>query len=232
MWILYLVPSFFVVVATISRVRLPCIKKLVDCVLSSNQLAWRQTILNLRTVFPYHFFRENCGTLPWTPQVVLMFIFELPPFAMMVYQVYFSGGVVRQLSDSSSGRAYHLSLIRLMSKKYFGTNAKQSSEKNLMPSLKIFYGVVLGQGILYIVAYLLEVFSFIPRRSLIHHSGFRGQLGVEYVNLYYAYAFEKCMGGAVLVPNKINLVNFAMDSLNSDSSRNKLYGGSDAAQLS
>ncbi|EEC69179.1 hypothetical protein OsI_38152 [Oryza sativa Indica Group] len=100
----------------------------------------------------------------------------------------------------------------------------ENSEKNLKASLIIFYGMVLGQGILYIVACLLEVFSFIPRKYLIRHGGLGGQMGVEYVNLYYAYAFEKCMGGAVLAPKKISLITFAMDSLNSDSSRKKLYG--------
>ncbi|EEC82571.1 hypothetical protein OsI_27122 [Oryza sativa Indica Group] len=99
-----------------------------------------------------------------------------------------------------------------------------NDSKNLKASLIIFYGMVLGQGILYIVACLLEVFSFIPRKYLIRHGGLGGQMGVENVNLYYAYAFEKCMEGAVLAPKKISLITFAMDSLNSDSSRKKLYG--------
>ncbi|XP_006658904.2 uncharacterized protein LOC102712743 [Oryza brachyantha] len=210
MWLLYLVPSFFVVLATISRLRLPCIKKLVDSVLSSKQLAWRQTILNL-------------GML--SAIVVLMFIFELSPYAMIVYQLY--ALVVVSFGNfqiPAAGVRIVLSLIRLIQQDYTADGTSKDSRKNLNPSLNIFYVVVLGQGILYIMACLLEVFSFIPRRSLIRNGGLRGQLGVEYVNLYYAYAFEKCMGGAVLVPKKINLVNFAMDSLKSDSSRNKLYG--------
>ncbi|KAF0887611.1 hypothetical protein E2562_002328 [Oryza meyeriana var. granulata] len=79
----------------------------------------------------------------------------------------------------------------------------KDSEINLVRSLNIFYGIVLGQGILYILACLLEVFSFIPRRSLIRRAGFR-----------------------VLAAKKISFVNFALDSLNSSdsSSRKKLYG--------
>uniref|UniRef100_A0A0E0EFB0 DUF4220 domain-containing protein n=1 Tax=Oryza meridionalis TaxID=40149 RepID=A0A0E0EFB0_9ORYZ len=109
-----------------------------------------------------------------------------------------------------------LALIRL-----YGV---EREKHNLKPSLNIFYGMVLGQGILYIIACLVEVFSFIPRRYLIRRGGFGGQMGVEYVNSYYAYAFEESMGGAVLAPKKISLITFAMDSLNSDSSRKKLYG--------
>uniref|UniRef100_A0A0E0ECR4 BLE2 protein n=1 Tax=Oryza meridionalis TaxID=40149 RepID=A0A0E0ECR4_9ORYZ len=101
---------------------------------------------------------------------------------------------------------------------------KEDEETNLVPSLIVFYAMVTAQGILYTVACTLEIFSFIPRRSLIRRAGFRGQLGVEYVNLYYAYALEKCMEKAVFAPKKTSLSNFAMDSLNSDSPKNHLYG--------
>ncbi|XP_073362993.1 uncharacterized protein [Aegilops tauschii subsp. strangulata] len=84
--------------------------------------------------------------------------------------------------------------------------------------------MVLGQGIFNSVACMLEFFSFIPRRYLVHRGGFRGQCGVESVNVYYAYALEKCMQEGVLAPKKISLTNFAMDSLNSDSSKNQLHG--------
>uniref|UniRef100_A0A8R7RB75 Uncharacterized protein n=1 Tax=Triticum urartu TaxID=4572 RepID=A0A8R7RB75_TRIUA len=84
--------------------------------------------------------------------------------------------------------------------------------------------MVLGQGIFYSLACMLEFFSFIPRRYLVHRGGFRGQCGVESVNVYYAYALEKCMQEGVLAPKKISLTNFAMDSLNSYSSKNQLHG--------
>ena len=99
---------------------------------------------------------------------------------------------------------------------------KDGENETLVPSLSIFYGMVLGQGILYIAACILEFFSFIPRRSLIRQSGFGGQWGIASVNLYYAYAFEKYMEGGVLVPKKISLITFAMDSLNSDSPKMQL----------
>ncbi|TVU50537.1 hypothetical protein EJB05_01912, partial [Eragrostis curvula] len=122
-----------------------------------------------------------------------------------------------------------LSLLRLIFHNYYGDgvhpgNKTLGDETNLTPSLIIFYGTVLGQGILYIVACILQIFSFIPRRSLVHLGGFRGQLGVESVDLYYEYAFSKFMAGDVLAPKKINLITFAVDFLNSDSSKNQLYG--------
>uniref|UniRef100_A0A0D9X2A1 BLE2 protein n=1 Tax=Leersia perrieri TaxID=77586 RepID=A0A0D9X2A1_9ORYZ len=96
-------------------------------------------------------------------------------------------------------------------------------EINLDATLTIFYGMVLGQGILYMAACIFEFFSFIPRRSLIRHGGFGGQWGVASVNLYYAYAFEKYMEGGVLAPKKISLITFAIDSLNSESPKMQLY---------
>ncbi|EEE52147.1 hypothetical protein OsJ_33984 [Oryza sativa Japonica Group] len=66
---------------------------------------------------------------------------------------------------------------------------------NLVPSLKMFYAMVIAQGILYIIAAVLEIFCFIPRRHLVRHGGLQ----------------------------RISLGNFAMDSLNSDLSKNQLY---------
>ncbi|KAG8093084.1 hypothetical protein GUJ93_ZPchr0012g20925 [Zizania palustris] len=123
-----------------------------------------------------------------------------------------------------------LASIRLHTQNYTANDGKDnnnkdpSSEKNLKTSMNIFYGIVLVQGILYIIACLVELFSSIPRRRLIRRVGFRGQLGVEYVNRYYAYALEKCMQGPMLAPTRISLVNFATDSIDSDSSKNRLYG--------
>jgi hypothetical protein len=47
---------------------------------------------------------------------------------------------------------------------------------------------------------------------------------VESVNLYYAYAFEKYMQGDVLAPKNINLNNFVVDSVNSETPKMQLHG--------
>uniref|UniRef100_A0A0D3GUD4 BLE2 protein n=1 Tax=Oryza barthii TaxID=65489 RepID=A0A0D3GUD4_9ORYZ len=113
-----------------------------------------------------------------------------------------------------------LARMRLTRHDYIGVGEKT----NLGQSLTILYSMVLGQGILYIVTGMLEVFSFIPLRSLVRRAGFTGQWGVESVNLYYEYAFDKYMEGGVFAPKRINLSNFAIDSINSDLSKNQLYG--------
>uniref|UniRef100_A0A0D9X297 BLE2 protein n=1 Tax=Leersia perrieri TaxID=77586 RepID=A0A0D9X297_9ORYZ len=218
--------SLIVLLATISRMRLPCIVKLVDAILSRKRLAWRQIVLNFCML---------------TAIVMLVFTFiDIPRIAIIIFQLcalvavsfgnfQIPAAVVRVLlALLRLGQLdYHADGDNIGEQGYLAdgsTIGQQGNEKNLKPSLNIFYGMVLGQGILYILACLLEVFSFFPRRRLIRHGGFRGQLGVEYIDLYYGYAFEKCMGGPVLAPKKISLITFAMDSLNSDSSRNKLYG--------
>jgi hypothetical protein len=70
---------------------------------------------------------------------------------------------------------------------------------------------------------VVEIFSFIPRRFLINRGGFKGQWGVDSVDLYYSYALEKCMESNVLAPN-ISLCNFVINYLNSDSTKRQLHG--------
>ncbi|KAF2924216.1 hypothetical protein DAI22_07g253300 [Oryza sativa Japonica Group] len=215
---LYLVLCFFVLLPTISRLRFPCIVKLVGNVLGRKLLPWRQVILNMCmlaaiVMLVFTFSDELPLSIVYDVSVLLLLSFgnfQIP--AATVRVVLALAGILHQKDEP---------------KKEVKPDCEKKDDndsKNLKASLIIFYGMVLGQGILYIVACLLEVFSFIPRKYLIRHGGLGGQMGVENVNLYYAYAFEKCMEGAVLAPKKISLITFAMDSLNSDSSRKKLYG--------
>ncbi|TVU37499.1 hypothetical protein EJB05_10815, partial [Eragrostis curvula] len=106
----------------------------------------------------------------------------------------------------------------------YGDHPDDDSKTNLGASLNIFYGMVLGQGILYIAACILEMFSCIPKRSFSRHGELRGQWGVEFVNLYYAYAFERSMEGDVLAPKKISLNSFAIYCVNSDMPKMQLHG--------
>ena len=119
-----------------------------------------------------------------------------------------------------------IALMRLLPQDYCseGDPANDSGKINLKPTLNVFYGMVLGQGILYLAARILEFFSFFPRRSLARRGGFRGQKGVQSVDMYYEYAFEKCMNTSILAPKKMNLTTFAMDSLKSGSRKEQFCG--------
>ncbi|KAF0906431.1 hypothetical protein E2562_011429 [Oryza meyeriana var. granulata] len=59
-----------------------------------------------------------------------------------------------------------IALTRLLHQNYYGKggHANDPDKKNLKPTLNVFYGMVLGQGILYLVARILDFFSFFPRR--------------------------------------------------------------------
>nr|TKW34732.1 hypothetical protein SEVIR_2G325200v2 [Setaria viridis] len=117
-----------------------------------------------------------------------------------------------------------VSLQRLIRHEYGDGDPNNPANTNLAPSLNIFYVMVFGQGVLYLIACTLEIFSFIPRRSLIRRGGFRGQWAVESIDFYYRYALEKCMERDVLAPKKTSLISFAMDSLNSGSPKMQLHG--------
>ncbi|KAI5008467.1 hypothetical protein ZWY2020_009515 [Hordeum vulgare] len=208
----YLILFVVVLLLTISRLRFPSIIKLADWALGSKISFWRQGILNLcmfaGTVIPV-------STFPRSYQHV-MIIFDT--FALMITSF---GNLQIPAASLRIGLAVE-SLIDIP-QDYHGDN-ERDDKKNLMTSLIIFYVMVLGQGILYIVAGILDIFSFILRRSLVHSAGFRGPQGMEYINLYYAYVFDKCRKGAVLVPEKSSLITFAVDSLNSGSPKKQLYG--------
>uniref|UniRef100_A0A0D9X2B2 BLE2 protein n=1 Tax=Leersia perrieri TaxID=77586 RepID=A0A0D9X2B2_9ORYZ len=210
----YVLLLVVVLLVTISGFQFPIIIKLLDSTLGSKQV-WRRITLNLCVIAS-----------------LLMPILIIPVLRVEVITVEGVAIVLASFGNLQIPAAIvrvALTLLRLIPHYYYGQNEhidenNLGDKKNLAGSLNIFYGMVLVQGTLYIAACIFEFFSFIPRRSLICHGGFRGQWGVASVNLYYTYAFEKYMEGGVLAPKKISLINFAIVSLNSDSPKMQLYG--------
>ncbi|KAM3371457.1 hypothetical protein ACQJBY_018712 [Aegilops geniculata] len=214
---MYLILFVVVLLATISRLQFPGIMKLVDLTLGSRIIYWRRVILNLCMLAAVAMFVFTFEGVGW----IVILIFKLCGLVVIV-----SFG---NLQIPAAVLRIVLALLRLKAQSYYGhdehVDKKILGDKtNLVPSLNIFYGMVLGQGILYIVACILDVFSCILLRCLARGARFRGPRAVEYVNLYYAYVFEKCMEGAVFARKKISLIAFAMDSLESDSPKMQLYG--------
>uniref|UniRef100_A0ACD5WPE7 Uncharacterized protein n=1 Tax=Avena sativa TaxID=4498 RepID=A0ACD5WPE7_AVESA len=206
-WIVFITLLVPVLLVTISRLRFTGIIKLVDSALGSRQVIWRRVITNLCMI-------AALGMQTFMLQVYLSMDLEWIVLILLCALVVVSFGNFQ----------IPAAVLRIVLASLGLQHKYKDDEKNLAASLRIFYGMVLVQGIFYAVAGMLEYFSFIPRRFLLHHGGFRGQWGVESVHLYYAYALEKCMQDGVLAPKKISLSNFAMDSLNKDSSKNQLYG--------
>ncbi|XP_010230262.2 uncharacterized protein LOC100823030 [Brachypodium distachyon] len=201
-----------VLLVTLSRLQFPGIVKLVDSTLGDKLLPWRRVIIRLCMLAAMVTLVFTSGT---------GFQYGIIIFQVLALVVVSFGN----LQIPAAGLRIGLALSRIRDNNYLGDDDQMVPEKiNLVPSLNIFYAMVLAQGILYIAACILEVFSFIPRRSLVRRAEFRGRMGVEHVNLYYAYAFEKCMRGAMLTPEKIGLIRFAMDSMKSDSPKMQLHG--------
>uniref|UniRef100_A0A0E0I514 BLE2 protein n=1 Tax=Oryza nivara TaxID=4536 RepID=A0A0E0I514_ORYNI len=196
-----------VLLVTISRLQFPIIINRVQGALGRKYVFWRPFIL------------YSCML---TAIVMSMFMVDkLHPYALVYVDIEALAIVsFGNLQIPAAIARVVLAGLCLHPKGYDG----QGGTAHIVPSLKILYGMVLGQGIHYIVAGMLEAFSFIPRRSLIRNGGFTGQWGVESVNLYYADAYDKYMEGGLFASKRISLSNFAMDSLNSDLSKNQLYG--------
>ncbi|OEL24907.1 hypothetical protein BAE44_0014072 [Dichanthelium oligosanthes] len=212
-WIGFHILFLTVLLLTISRLRFQRIIKLVDRALGRKQVFWRRLMLNMCMIAALvmngtmhdnlHHHRYFVVSYQLSAVVVVSFgNFQIP------------AAVIRIV----------LSLLRLIQQDYGDGDPNNPANINLAPSLNIFYVMVLGQGILYVIACTLEIFSFIPRRSLIRRGGFRGQWAVESIDFYYSYALEKCMESDVLAPKKTSLISFAMDSLNSGSPKMQLHG--------
>ncbi|KAI5008474.1 hypothetical protein ZWY2020_009522 [Hordeum vulgare] len=215
-WAAYLVLFVVVFLLAISKLRFIGVIKLVDCALGRKLACWRRVIINL---------------CMFAAVVMLVLNFHgMGPYLIISFQTYalliVSFG---NLQVPAAVLRIGLALSRLIPQAYYGDDehvdkTTLGDKTNFVPSLNILYAMVLAQGILYIVACILEVFSFILRRSLIHLAGFRGPLGAEHVDLYYAYVFEECMRGVVLAPKKTSLITFAIDSIESNSPKMQFCG--------
>lgn len=211
---------------TISRLRFPMIIKLEteNSSVSRRLLIWRPVVLTLcmstAMVLSVYLSPEPDEMIESMVLVLLVVSFSSLQFPAAVVRLMLAVWAIAELDCRNNGphrRAYCGEFLE-------ESDVPTNYEHNLVPSLKIFYGLVLVQGILYTVACILECFSFIPRRSLVCRAGFRDQWGVKSVNMYYTYAYEKCMEASVLAPKNMDLTAFAMDCLNSDSPNMQLYG--------
>jgi hypothetical protein len=201
-----------VLLVMISRLPFPSVIKLVDRALGSQQMLPRRGILN------------SCML---ATGVMLLFIGGDNIRDLTAFELYAVGIVsLGNLQIPAATVRVVFALLRLFLHNYSDDDKRDDdgSKITLAQTLDIFYGMVFAQGILYGVACILALFSFFPRRSLAHRGGFGGRWGVESVNLYYAYAFEKYIQGDVLAPKNINLSNFAVESLNSDTPKMQLHG--------
>lgn len=104
------------------------------------------------------------------------------------------------------------------------TDYQHPDDANLVESLVVFYALMISQGGIYLLACICGLFSFVPRRGLVHLCSFKGKWGKKCVDLYYDHAYDKCLEGSVIKPEEMDLVSFAIESLNSSSREKRLAG--------
>ncbi|CAL5005247.1 unnamed protein product [Urochloa decumbens] len=99
-----------------------------------------------------------------------------------------------------------------------------TANPNLVPAIIGFYVLALCEGSLYILASILGLFSFFPRRSLVRHSKlFHGQRGAKAIDLYYQHAYATCMDtGPFAAKKNLSLAGFATESLMTSSSSSEM----------
>jgi hypothetical protein len=213
-WIVFALLFLPVLLITISsRLPFPVIRRLLDSSLGTKKIFRRQLIIRLCMFAALAMSVFMCDYYPMHWVVVV--VYDLYALVVVSFgNLQFPAAVAR----------IWIALMRLVKHDYYGKDANNSSKTNLGPSLNIFYGMVLGQGILYVMACLLQNFSFIPQKSLARRSGLTSQCGRNFISLYYSYALEKNMEGDVLAPKKISLNSFAINCLDSEKPEMQLHG--------
>ncbi|KAE8812939.1 hypothetical protein D1007_10035 [Hordeum vulgare] len=97
-----------------------------------------------------------------------------------------------------------------------------TENKNIKSAVEILYIMVLSQGVLYMAACIIEPYSALFRRSLAVSCGLVDKSGMESIDLYYEQAYDTFLQESLVgSTKKMSLVNFAVDSLNRDASRDK-----------
>ncbi|CAO2202561.1 unnamed protein product [Urochloa humidicola] len=88
-----------------------------------------------------------------------------------------------------------------------------TANPNLVPAIRVFYVLALCEGSLYILASILGLFSFFPRRSLVRHLKLGGKRGAQAIDLYYQRAYATCMDtGPFAAKKTLSLAGFATDT--------------------
>jgi hypothetical protein len=213
-WIVFtllFLPVFLITIIS-SRLPFPIIRRLLDSSLGTKKIFRRQRIMRLCmfAALAMSVFMSDC----W----MVVVLYDL--YALVVVSF-------GNLQIPAAVARIAIALMRLVNHNYYGEDANDSgkSKTNIAPSLNIFYGMVLGQGILYVMACLLENFvSFIPKKSLARRSGLTSRCGRNFISLYYSHALEKSMEGDVLAPKKISLNNYAINCLDSEKPEMQLHG--------
>jgi hypothetical protein len=184
--------------------QLPSIIKLADSAAGRKLIFWRKIVMNLCMFVAAVMLVVTSGSLG-----ILIILFQA--YGLMVVSF-------GNLQVPAALLRVGFAALSLAQPSDYGDT------KNLVLSLTIFHVMALGQGILYIVPCILQAFSFILRRCLVRCAGFRGEWGIECVDLYYSYAFEKHMEGGILSAKNISIITFAMESLKSDTPKMQLRG--------
>ncbi|KAL6614910.1 hypothetical protein ACP70R_037180 [Stipagrostis hirtigluma subsp. patula] len=177
-------------------------------------------------VIMHIFFLLN-SVFPFPPLAYLVLV-NVSPFTLaMSFIILLAALLIGNLQIPASVAQVVLSSLRLRrllaSHDYYPL--PQGSSPNLVPSIAVFYVLAVCQGALCIMACVLGLFSFFPRRSLIHRSKFSGKHGVNAIDLYYERAYATRMEiGVFTGGDKISFGNFAIESLSSSSGELQIAG--------
>ncbi|XP_023733950.1 uncharacterized protein LOC111881788 [Lactuca sativa] len=181
----------------------------------------RETASHLRKVKGRYLEKKKTLNRTWTSSDV-----PLLPYGQWVFLSRNISRLLYWLQLASATACVVLSLIKLV-KQNFGEIEKGDTDKrNRKSALIIFYSLALAEAMLFLLEKAYWEWKVIIKKLLdkINDECELGPTGMVSVRRFFYDAYSKCVNGSIFDGLKMDLVSFAMELLDSDSSDEQLIG--------
>ncbi|KAI3687224.1 hypothetical protein L1987_80918 [Smallanthus sonchifolius] len=166
---------------------------------------------------------ENKRTLTrtWTSSDV-----PILPYGQWVFLSRNISRLLYWLQLASATACVVLSLIKLVKQNYGEVEKGDTDKRNRKSALTIFYALALAEALLFLLEKAYWEWKVMGKKLLdrVSDECELGPVGMVSVRRFFYDAYSKCVNGSIFDGLKMDLVSFAMELLDSDSSDEQLVG--------
>nr|XP_043619895.1 uncharacterized protein LOC122591712 [Erigeron canadensis] len=165
--------------------------------------------------------KKKTLTRTWTSSDV-----PLLPYGQWVFLSRNISRLLYWLQLASATACVVLSLIKLVKQNYGEIEKGDTDKRNRKSALTIFYALALAEALLFLLEKAYWEWKVMYKKLLerVNNECELGPFGMISVRRFFYDAYEKCVNGSIFDGLKMDLVSFAMELLDSDSSDEQLIG--------
>ncbi|KAI3770853.1 hypothetical protein L6452_02000 [Arctium lappa] len=165
--------------------------------------------------------KKKTLTRTWTSSDV-----PLLPYGQWVFLSRNISRLLYWLQLASATACVVLSLLKLVRQNYGEVEKGDTDKRNRKSALTIFYGLALAEALLFLLEKAYWEWKVMYKKLLdeINDECELGPTGMVSVRRFFYDAYSKCVNGSIFDGLKMDLVSFAMELLDSDSSDEQLIG--------